>query len=248
MRAYYETNGVTLYHGDCRDILPGLSPVDMVLTDPPYGIDVNNGDLAHRHMIERAAKCLPVVSRAIMNDGREVAQDLYAFLFDQVQRLLPPGGVCVVFAGGGGTDPQWARTTLALIDSGLELKQTLVWDKGYPGLGYHYRSSYEAVLVGFQPGVPCRWERREESGVSNVVRFPKILPDEDSHPTPKPQALMGFFIELHSAPGEVVLDPFCGHGPTLLAARALGRRAVGVELDERYCEVVATRLSQGLLI
>lgn len=131
------------------------------------------------------------------------------------------------------------------MDEAIGFKQMVVWDKGGLGMGWHYRRSYEVVLVGEKPGAACNWHGG--SAQSNVVRVPKIIPTEHDHPTPKPIGLMQIFIGLHTAKGQLVVDPFSGGGTTLVAAKRMGRKAIGCEVDERWCEMTANRLAQGVL-
>ena len=131
------------------------------------------------------------------------------------------------------------------MDEAIGFKQAVVWDKGGLGMGWHYRRNYELVLVGEKPGAACKWYGGNSQ--ANVVRINGIKPAADEHPTPKPVELPSLFIGLHSQPGELVLDPFMGAGTTLVAAKNLGRRAIGIEIEERYCELAAKRLSQGVL-
>jgi len=243
VKPYYDHAGITIYLGDCREILPTLADasVDLVITDPPYGHKQNDGDLASKL---RVFDGRPGNSRPIANDGPE-ANDFVRFLFEQSARLLSNGGCCCCCCGGGGgPDPQFARWSLWM-DEFLDFKQMVIWDKGGLGLGWHYRRSYEVVLVGEKKGAPCRWFGGDSQ--SNVIRIPKIIPRDYEHPTPKPEALMAKFIELHSRSGDLVLDPFCGSGPTLRVAKDLGRRAIGIEIDERWCEMAAKRLQQEML-
>ena len=124
----------------------------------------------------------------------------------------------------------------------------VVWDKGPMGMGHHYRRSYETVLVAQRGGASCKWYAKSKD-VENVIRpgdygIRKIIPSADQHPTEKPVELAAHFINLHSLPGEIVLDPFVGHGSTLVAAKRLNRRAIGIELNEEYCKIAVKRLSQ----
>lgn len=112
-------------------------------------------------------------------------------------------------------------------------------------MGWHYRRNYELVLVGEKPGAACKWYGGNDVG--NVVRINGIKPSIHDHPTPKPLALVNFFLNLHSQPGDVVLDPFAGGGTTLRAAKDLGRKAIGIEIDERWCEHIVKRLGQEVL-
>ena len=242
IKPYYEHAGITIYHGDCREILPELPKVDLVLTDPPYGHNNNNGDL-----IENREKALGVdssksKSRPIANDGPE-ANDLVRWLFKESYKLLEPGCCCCCCCCGGGPDPQFARWSLWM-DEVFNFKQMVVWDKGPMGMGWHYRRSYEVVLVGEKPGAACRWFD-ETNKVENIIRgINKIIPDSDEHPTPKPIALMQHFIGLHTATGQTILDPFMGSGTTLVAAKNLNRKAIGIEIEEKYCEIAVKRLAQ----
>jgi len=123
----------------------------------------------------------------------------------------------------------------------------VVWDKGPMGMGWHYRRSYETVLVGEKPGAACRWFD-ETKKVENIIRtIPKIIPQADDHPTPKPTTLAAHFIRLHTKPGDLVLDCFAGGGSTLEAAKMCGRRAIGIEIDEEHCERIVERMRQGAL-
>jgi site-specific DNA-methyltransferase (adenine-specific) len=246
MKPYYERDGITIFNADCRDVLPTLAAgsVDLVLTDPPYGHNNNNnGDLIHRR--EAALGHGPVrEARPIANDGID-ANALVRWSFGEAARLLKPGCCCCCCCGGGGgPDPQFARWSLWL-DEAVGFKQMLVWDKGGLGMGWHYRRSYETILVGEKPGAACHWFGGHD--VSNVVRFPKIIPQADDHPTPKPASLMRWLIGLHSQADDLVVDPFMGAGTTLVAAKAMGRRAIGCEVDEHWCEIAARRLEQSVL-
>ena len=248
MKPYYEHGGITIYHGDCREILPLLADAsaDLVLTDPPYGHNNNNGDLIQRREV---ALGLPPTAgsspRPIAGDGYEEASELVHLLFRESRRLLRHGGCCCCCCcGGGGPDPQFARWSLWM-DEVLNFKQMVVWDKGGLGMGWHYRRNYETILVAEKPGGPCKWYGGNSQ--ANVIRISGIKPGADEHPTPKPVELMMVFVRLHSTVGDVVLDPFLGAGTTLVAAKRLGRSAIGIEIEERYCEIAARRLAQEQL-
>jgi len=152
---------------------------------------------------------------------------------------------CCCCCGGGGPDPQFARWSLWL-DEFLAFKQMVVWDKGRMGLGWHYRRSYETVLVAQKSKGKCHWFDRSKK-IENVIRpgdygIKKIIPRKDQHPTEKPVALARHFMRLHTRPRHLVLDPFMGRGWAGLAAIELGRRFVGIELDEEHFDHAAARL------
>jgi DNA modification methylase len=251
MKPYYDHGGITIYHGDCREILPTLSDasVDMIFTDPPYGHNNNNnGDLAHRWEealgLVKRGEAIAGKARPIANDGEE-ANELVKWFFGEANRLLMPGCCCCCCCGGGGgPDPQFARWSMWL-DAAVGFKQMVVWDKGGLGMGWHYRRNYETVLVAEKPGAACRWYGGHD--VPNVVRISGIKPSEDDHPTPKPEALVKWFLRLHAKRDDLVLDPFLGGGTTLRAAKDCGLRAIGIEIEEKYCEIAAKRLAQECL-
>lgn len=244
---YYHEGGITLYHGDAQEILFYLDPVDMIFTDPPYGHNNNDGDLIHNW--EKAlgmATEKPAEARPIINDGREEASKLVQWLFQQADWKLRPGGCLCCCCGGGGQDPQFARWSLWM-DEVLDFKQMVVWDKGPIGMGWHYRRSYETILVGQKRGGSCKWYDTTDR-IENIIRhIPKIIPQADDHPTSKPVELAMWFIALHTQPGEVILDPFMGGGSTAEACKRLGRRFIGIELEQRWIEQAERRLAQEVL-
>jgi len=237
-----------LYCCDALDLLRGLpdNSIDFIFTDPPYGHNNNNnGDLIHRREVALGHMELQE-SRAIANDGSE-ANDLFQAVLPEFRRILIPGGCCCCCCcGGGGPDPQFARWSLWL-DQVIPFKMMVVWDKGPMGMGWHYRRSYETVLVAQKPGAACKWFD-ETRRVENVIRpgdgISKIIPTADDHPTAKPIELAEHFIRLHTKPGDIVLDPFAGGGSTLLAARKLGRRYIGGDIDEEYVALARQRLAE----
>jgi len=242
---YYQDAAVTLYHGDCRELLPCLpdGAVDLVWTDPPYGHRNNDGDLISRR--EAALGCAtgdhPV--RPIANDGPE-ANELVRTLFAESYRVISQG-CCCCCCGGGGPDPQFARWALWLDEAFRGgFKQMIVWDKGPMGMGWHYRRSYETILVA-QRGAG-RWYGGR--AIENIIRpgaygVRKIIPRKHEHPTPKPVALAASFMQWHTLPGDIILDPCAGAGTAGVAAIETGRRAILMEIDERWCDMAAKRLA-----
>ena len=129
-----------------------------------------------------------------------------------------------------------------MMDKHIGFKQAVVWDKGGLGMGIHYRRNYEFVLVA-QNGSPAhRWNGGNNT--PNVWRIGKIIPQDYQHPTEKPVELMAKIINIHSDPGDLILEPFAGHGSTLVAAKRTGRRAVGIEINKAYCDIIIQKLSQ----
>lgn len=123
----------------------------------------------------------------------------------------------------------------------------VVWDKGPMGMGWHYRRSYETILVAQKNGAACKWYDTSKR-IENIIRpgngIPKIIPGADQHPTEKPVSLAEHFIKLHTQPGDVVVDPFCGSGTTAIAARNTGRNFIVGDYDTHWVQVTKDRLAE----
>ena len=244
-----------IYQGDYLKIMRGFpdASIDMIFTDPPYGHNNNNGDLIHNREaalgLSPSCESGPQQARPIANDGKE-ANEIVRSFFAEAKRLLKPGSCCCCCCGGGGgPDPQFARWSLWL-DEVLDFKQMVIWDKGPMGMGWHYRRSYETVLVAQKPGAACKWYD-ETNAVENILRagaVPKIIPSSDQHPTEKDPRLAMHFIRLHSTPGDVILDPFCGSGSTLDGANRMGRKWIGIELDDQFYAMSTERMNRAVVL
>lgn len=243
-----------LYRGDCIEIMAALpaKSVDMVLTDPPYGHNNNNGDLAHNRerSLGRPAKT-EAAARPIMNDGAE-ADPLFRAMLEGARRLLKAPGCCCCCccSGGGGPDPLFARWALWMNEV-FKFKQAVVWDKGPMGMGWHYRRSYEFMLVAEKKGGGASKWFDKSKRIENILRgckctpgrIGKLIPRATQHPTEKPVLLGAHFIGLHTQVGDVVLDPFMGSASFGEAALGLGRRYVGIELDPAYFAAACSRIA-----
>lgn len=233
--------------GDCLALLPVLADnsIDMVFMDPPYGYNFNNGDLASRWeaALGRGDYVPQRDNRPILNDGKE-ADQLFRCATAEVARVLKPGGVlCCCCGGGGGPNPQCARWPL-WIEKPLQLKQVIVWDKGPMGMGWHYRRSYETVLVAHKKGAKCAWYDTSHR-VENIIRhIRKIVPRQNQHPTVKPVALVSHFLRLHTREGDTVLDPFMGSGTTGVACLQMNRRFIGMELSPEFFQMAQERIAK----
>ena len=213
---YYSDEFVTLYHGDCREI--ELPRVDLVLTDPPYGVTYSSNSGTGRG------------TKPITNDGARLALRL--------QRSVLPrlNAEHVLWF------TRWDAWPDVWVDLGqwFRMRGLLVWDKGTPGMGdlNHWGPSYELIASAGEG-------RTSGSRDQSVLRFPTTPSADRHHPTEKPVELLGHLIE-KMGPSSV-LDPFAGSGSTLVAAKRFGCKAVGIEIDEAYCEAAAARLAQGVL-
>lgn len=224
---YYVDDLTVVYNGDMRDILPLLPSVDLLMTDPPYGIDY----------VGKTKKALK-----ISNDGLGVTGTrlLVADMLNAVP--LRPGGSFYICAPSGADELTFR---LAIIDAGYQLRQTIIWVKDVFVMGrsdYHYR--HESIFYGWKDGAShAFYGGRTQDTVWEIGR-PFV---SKGHPTMKPLGIEDRAIWNSTLPGELVLDPFLGSGTTLLAAKALGRHGIGIEIEERYCAESARRLSQNML-
>lgn len=208
MEPYYQHAGITIYHGDCRDILPQLARFDLTLTDPPYGI----GE-----------------SYASFSDTRERVRSLVSefmplILQSSSRILLTPGNRNGWFY----PEPEWTLAWIFPAGAGANPWGFTCWQ---PILAYG-KDPYLAHGLGGRPDIFIHTETSERNG----------------HPCPKPIGLWKKLLLRGSVlETDLVFDPFCGSGTTLRAAKDLGRKAVGIDIEEQYCEIAARRLSQEVL-
>lgn len=244
MKPYFESQGITIYNADFRDVFPVIADgsIDMIWTDPPYGHSNLDGDLASSRVGVKGGRQLSPIP--IQNDKANDWEPLVRQFLVESKRVLKPD-CCCCCTGGGGPDPAFARMALWL-DEYLSFFHAIVWDKSSRGngLGWRYRRNYEFVMVAHRKGGKLSWAD-DSVAVPNIVRTHPV-PNE-LHPTQKPVPLVAQFIRWHTLSAAIILDPFMGSGTTLRAAKDLGRSAIGIELDERFCETAAQRLSQEVL-
>ena len=211
MTPYYEQDGIVIYHGDCQEILPALTGVDVLVTDPPYGIAYFS-----------ARKRRDNYARGILGDMDAVLRDWLVGEWDGLPALL--------FGSWRISRPAGTRAVL-------------IWDKGgalgMGDLSLPWKLDHEEIYV-----IGHGWRGSRDTG--SVLRVPPEQSLGRDHPHQKPLRLMKMLLE-KCLPSWVVLDPFMGSGSTLVAAKQLGRRAIGIEIEERYCEIAAKRLAQGVL-
>lgn len=247
MKPYYDQDGITIYHGDCREILPGLEreSVTLLWTDPPYGHGNMDGDLQSSRVGVRGAR--KAAAEPIANDTPDAMREAVdGALKAAVPVLRSDCCCCCCCCGGGGPRPTFAWVADRMDREGLSFFHAVIWDKSARGhgLGWRFRRDYEMVMVSHRVGGKLAWAN-DATAVPNVQRDMPVR--ERLHPNQKPASLVHKFIDWTTRPGDVVLDPFMGSGTTLRAAYDSGRRAIGIELDEAHCETAALRLGQQVL-
>ena len=215
MKPYFEDEFVTLYHGDCLEVTDWLD-ADVLVTDPPYGISWESGFTSYRKTTSRVIS----TTKPIENDESVIGRDKVLEIWGQKP--------AIVF--GSWKQPMPENT-----------QHRLIWHKAGmpPGpTNSAFMSQDEEIYIlgtGFRKTAPpMRSVIQTKEHRSLAVKI--------GHPTPKPVGLMELLID--RCPNGVIADPFAGSGATLLAARNLGRKVIGVELEEKYCELMAKRLSQ----
>ena len=235
IKPYYEEPGITIYNADCRDVLPQLEPVDLVLTDPPYGED-----------------------QAIW-DGDKPPEVIWDFFYHS----LKEGGRLFYFGFWGHADwvltnakrvgliPQsriiwWFRTGRPeKLSFREDTEESWYFSKGEPSTfnpdedlePYEDEANYARYgRKGKHPGT-----------VWIASRIFHNHPENFGHETQKPKTLLEKMIRISSNQGQTILDPFMGSGTTLRACKDLGRKAIGIEICEAYCKIAVERLKQGCL-
>lgn len=228
MTPYYDDGQVVIYHGDCRDVLPALGPVDLVLTDPPYGVN---------YVTRWLSRTDPLVAPIANDDSLNVLRDTMPLL----DYLLHPDRHAYLFAS-----PLRIGETTEILADFWQIKNALVWDKGETGsagdLDAGFGVNWEAIVYAMKGRRPLNGKRPR-----CIYRYDWSGTRDPVHPTVKPVGLLSWLIAKSTGPGEVILDPFMGSGTTLRAAKDLGRKAIGIEIEERYCEIAVKRLQQAVL-
>ena len=191
MKPYYEDKWVTIYHGDCREILPTLDKVDLVLTDPPYP-----------------------------NQHKEFGSSDITFLAHTGRKML-------IF---------WE----AMARFPLEYTAIHIWHKKTP----NQIVAYERI---FECGGSTRCKVYAYYFMNSTVAASYGNDVFYGHPTQKPQKLISQLVHEYSDLGDLILDPFLGSGTTAYCAKKLNRKCIGIEIEEKYCEIAATRCQQSVM-
>lgn len=247
MQPYYEQDGITIYHGDCLGVLGSLDAVDVVITDPPYSDYVHSKSLrggADAPSVDGRGRS-PACSFARKKEFGFIAltpelRHAAAHFFAKLARRW-----ALVFSDVEST----AAWRSDLEHHGLEYVRTGAWIKQAATPQF----TGDRPAVGFEAITIChpKGRKRWNGGGTHGVWYAPVVQNGSGegrlHTTQKPAKLMRELITLFSDPDELILDPFMGSGTTLREAKRLNRRAIGIEIEEKYCEIAAKRLSQGAL-
>lgn len=244
MTPYYDHGGITIYHGDCRGILPGLEPdsVTLLWTDPPYGHGNHDGDLQAARVGVKGAR--QRASEPIANDGPETMREAVdATLRLAVPLLRRDCCCCCCCCGGGGPSPTFAWVASRMDTGGLSFFHSVIWDKRNPGIGFRYRRQHEMVMVAHRRGGRLAWSGACDA-LPNIIQTSKSR--DQHHPNEKPLTLVTRFVLAHASPGDIVLDPFMGSGTTGVACIRTGRRFIGIEKEPKYFTIACQRIEAEL--
>lgn len=219
---YYSDDAVCIAHADCRDILPLLPKVDLVLTDPPYKLSQDYGTQIDADNLRNVASVVITFPRLaeLLHDGR-----FFITFYDN--RILP-----FLF-------DTMARTNLTYLRSVYLYRR---WGQASRWGGW-MTTTDPICLFRKHSDVPITWGKGEV--VHDCYTKTEAEDYNGEHPAQKPLFVLKHIISWCSAETELILDPYMGSGTTLRAAKDLGRRAIGIEIEERYCEIAARRLAKA---
>ena len=212
MKLYYQEKGITIYHGNCLEILDHIEPVDLILTDPPY----NAKDIGTKHK---------KYENQIMQIPNKEYKKFCKQWFTKCKKLsknivFTPGQINCWFY----PQPKW----MICCHKPAAVSFNLMG-------GYN---AWEPILIYGKPTQRIN----QDYILCNTLNFNKGA--EKDHPCPKPIKLIHFLMQSFSFPEQTILDPFLGSGTSLIAAKNLGRKGIGIEQEEKYCEIAAKRLRQ----
>ena len=270
MTPFYEDDTCVIYHGDCRDVLDSYSgrPVASTVFSPPYNVAIEYDD--HHDVMPWGEYWALADDVCRMISHVQPHGRTWVNVTPVVPGVpIPPGD-----HSGRSANPRVSLLhgwTSALMAGSHEVWDYVAWvtEGRGPGCswgswespaGPNMRGEWETIIAAHTGPTWARetpadrkgWKDKDGEWIRLTTNAWRVQPEARSpetgnHPAPFPQGLAVRCIRLSTWPGEIVLDPFMGSGQTLLAARSVGRRAVGIEKSERYCEIAASRLSQMTL-
>lgn len=210
VKPYYQDDSVTIYHGDARDVLAGLT-ADALITDPPFNVGKDYGESTD----DLPGTAYRALIREVIATGPEVQAWVTPTKRLSLFHTMLPDALPVVVRRGAQGPKRWG-----------------------------WYDQFDLILVRGKPNewTSNLWENIRLKGEGFYFRE-----ETYGHPGYTPEPIMRRLVALLSAPSETIIDPFAGTGTSLYAAKSLGRRAIGIELDERWCDVAARRCAQEVL-
>ncbi len=237
-KPYYQDESVAIYHSDCRLLLPLIpdKSIDLVLTDPPYIWNDVTGGIIHTSLSDDWGY-------GGMLRQADVTAGLQQIGFDEwmplVEPLMEEDSEIYVFSN----DKNIHKIVNEMANQRLRLHNILVWKKNNVTPNHWYMKNCEFIVFGFKGRAsPIR-----NISCSHFFDVSNVPPSDKLHPTEKPIILLLPLIENSSGNGQLILDPFLGSGTTAYCAKKLGRKCIGIEIEEKYCEIAAKRCCQTVM-
>ena len=214
---YYSDEWVAIACGDCREILPSLEKVDLVLTDPPYGVSYKKS--GEEYMVGDTVNLVP-------------------YFLPMIREKLNPNGAIYMFSS-----TTKLVDTLPIFCTYFKLHSIIIWDKRIgriPRQLSHYKLRYEPILYG------SKGLHRLNGYADDVFQCDIPRGKKRVHPTQKPIEIVKYLLANSTKEKSLTLDPFLGSGTTAVACILLNRKCIGIEIEEKYCEIAANRCSQAV--
>jgi len=210
-----------LLKGDCLELMKDIEDesIDLIFCDPPYGISM------------KASRKGSKFSGVEIKNDKEL--DWVPSFYKQIYRISK--NVSLVFCGWSTIDVFMREAR----NAGFIHKNTIVWNKMHFGMGWNFRPQYELILVLTKGAF-----KTKNHNVANLISVKRMHHTKMSHIAEKPLELLELLIRETTEEGDIVLDPFCGSSSTLVAAKRLGRKYIGMELDEEYFKAGIKRLEK----
>ena len=240
MKPYYEDKGISIFQGDCREILSSIK-FDLMVTDPPYGVTQQSWDTK-----ESVIDVIGMAPLAVFTTGERLLADLiqrypdrfrHIWVWDRVNRQTD-------FLNAS-RRPLRVHELIAVFSVDSQYGFNPVKRAGHT-VSRRKRSHDASGSYGEFKKQKDYGETKTELHPTSIISFPANKTNSQVHPTEKPVSLYRYLLESYTS--EMVVDPYMGSGTTLVAAKELGRKVVGIEIEEKYCEIAARRLSQGCFV
>lgn len=218
---YYSEDGITIYNADCREVLSQLERMDLVLTDPPYGLELgaaNNQDSDSTHL-----------HKAAYESYSDTYEDFVAGIVPRLNAAIDAVGRAIVFTG-----PHIHEQRKPIAIGGI-------YHPSATGRTPWGSKNFLPILFYGLPPTAAGTHR------PTVFRS-TVGSEKNGHPCPKPIQWIRWLLSEYTLPTDIVLDPFMGSGTTLRAAKDMGLKATGIEIEKKYCDIAIERLRQRTLL
>lgn len=211
-----------IYLGDSNEVLNEVEDksIDLLLTDPPYGMDFKSGwSKKEKIKNDGLSETITLIDNVLEKTKNKLKDDAHFYLFGNIKYL---------------------EYIKPIISKHLNIKDILIWDRCVIGMGdlNSYGNSYDIIYFGYNKV----WKNLNGIRERNVLKYERVVPNEMQHPTEKPRELLEYLIKKSTSENEIVLDPFAGGGSTLLASSNTNRKSIGIELEKKYYDLIKQRI------